>query len=238
MVVSRRRASACCSCSWSPARASSARTARRPPLWQDMQGPWRVPAKNVGTTPAEVRGIKKLDDGRRMPRLVYGLVYKGLSALPGTSPYLRLSCKCWKNERADERTRTADLISLRVITQALQGCAGGCKCHISKGISLLCLAARCTVLLSRWYQSGINRAPVVRGQVVSEVRRCRVASLLHRSADSRTERSTTLLRLPPRTLGLVVGIRCGQPGEDHLGDTSTLADPSVVDDLKEARSQS
>ena len=27
-------------------------------------------------------------------------------------------------------------------------------------------------------------------------------------------------------------------GEDDLGDTSTLADPSVVDDLKEARSQS
>jgi len=27
-------------------------------------------------------------------------------------------------------------------------------------------------------------------------------------------------------------------GEDYLGDTSTLADPSVVDDLKEARSQS
>jgi hypothetical protein len=27
-------------------------------------------------------------------------------------------------------------------------------------------------------------------------------------------------------------------GEDDLGDTSTLADPSIVDDLKEARSQS
>jgi hypothetical protein len=26
-------------------------------------------------------------------------------------------------------------------------------------------------------------------------------------------------------------------GEDDLGDVSTLADPSVVDDLKEARSQ-
>jgi len=158
MVVSRRLASACCSCSWSPARASSARTARRPPLWQDMQGPWRVPAKNVGTTPAEVRGIKKQDDGRRMPRLVYGLVYKGLSALPGASPYLRLSCKCWKNERADERTRTADLISLRVIHQALQGFAEGCKSRIFKGVSFLCLAACCTVLRSRWCQSGVNIA--------------------------------------------------------------------------------
>jgi hypothetical protein len=33
-------------------------------------------------------------------------------------------------------------------------------------------------------------------------------------------------------------MRYSQPGEDYLGDTSTLADPSVVDDLKEARSQS
>jgi hypothetical protein len=110
MVVSRRRASASCSCSWSPARASSARTARHPPLWQDMQGPWRAPAMNVGTTPAEVRGIKKLDDGRRMPRLVYGLVYKGLGAIVRHTRLPRLSCKSGENKRADERTRTADLL--------------------------------------------------------------------------------------------------------------------------------
>jgi hypothetical protein len=36
---------------------------------------------------------------------------------------LRFTCKSAKNKRADERTRTADLISLRVITQALQGVA-------------------------------------------------------------------------------------------------------------------
>jgi hypothetical protein len=58
--------------------------------------------------------------------------------------------------RADERTRTADLISLRVIHQALQRCAGGCKCRISKRVSILWFAACCTVLRSRWYQSGIN----------------------------------------------------------------------------------
>jgi hypothetical protein len=57
---------------------------------------------------------------------------------------------------ADERTRTADLISLRVITQALQGCAGDCKCRISKRLSLLRVAACCTVLRSRWYQIGIR----------------------------------------------------------------------------------
>ena len=34
--------------------------------------------------------------------------------------------------RADERTRTADLTSLRVIGHVLQGCAGDCKCRIFK----------------------------------------------------------------------------------------------------------
>jgi integrase len=43
-----------------------------------------------------------------------------------------------------------------VITQALQGFAHACKSCISKGISLLGVAECCTVLRSRWYQSGIN----------------------------------------------------------------------------------
>src|SRR5215213_9520003 len=60
-------------------------------------------------------------------------------------------------ERADERTRTAYPCSLRVIGHVLQGCAGGCRTRISKPFSLLCLALCCTVLRSRWYQSGINR---------------------------------------------------------------------------------
>jgi hypothetical protein len=32
-----------------------------------------------------------------------------------------------RNRRADERTRTADLLQLRVISQALQGFAQACK---------------------------------------------------------------------------------------------------------------
>ena len=47
--------------------------------------------------------------------------------------------------------------SLRVITQALQGFAQGCKSRISRRLSLLRVAACCTVLRSRWYQSGINK---------------------------------------------------------------------------------
>jgi hypothetical protein len=59
-------------------------------------------------------------------------------------------------KRADERTRTADLISLPVIIHVLQGFAQGCECGISKPVSLLRLALCCTVLRSRWCQSGIR----------------------------------------------------------------------------------
>jgi hypothetical protein len=66
------------------------------------------------------------------------------------------SCEARYFERADERTRTAFLISLRVIIHALQGFAQGCKSRIPKPLSFLCLAVCCTVLRSRWYQSGVN----------------------------------------------------------------------------------
>jgi len=46
--------------------------------------------------------------------------------------------------------------SLRVITQALLGFAEACKPRIFRGVSFLRLAEYCTVLRSRWYQSGIN----------------------------------------------------------------------------------
>ena len=46
--------------------------------------------------------------------------------------------------------------ALRVIGHALQGCAEACKCRIFRGVSFLRLAASCTELRSRWYQSGIN----------------------------------------------------------------------------------
>ena len=39
--------------------------------------------------------------------------------------------------------------SLRVITQALQGVAQGCKCRIDKPVSFLSFARCCTVLRSR-----------------------------------------------------------------------------------------
>ena len=39
----------------------------------------------------------------------------------------------------------------------LQGCARSCKSRISKRVFFPCLAECCTVLRSRWYQSGIIR---------------------------------------------------------------------------------
>jgi len=62
--------------------------------------------------------------------------------------------------RADERTRTAYPCSLRVIGHVLQGVAEACKSRISKPVPFLRFALCCTVLRSRWYQSGINIALV------------------------------------------------------------------------------
>jgi hypothetical protein len=45
--------------------------------------------------------------------------------------------------RADERTRTADLLQLRVIGQPLQGFAESCRSRIFEGVSFLCLTACC-----------------------------------------------------------------------------------------------
>src|SRR5215204_4352632 len=59
-------------------------------------------------------------------------------------------------KRVDERTRTAFLLQLRVISHALLGFARACKSRITKPLSLLRVAACCTVLRSQWYQSGIN----------------------------------------------------------------------------------
>src|SRR5215204_5440117 len=58
-----------------------------------------------------------------------------------------------ETRRAD--LRTADLL----ITSDHSGVAGVCRglqCRISRRLSLLRVAACCTVLRSRWYQSGIR----------------------------------------------------------------------------------
>src|SRR5215213_6456501 len=90
--------------------------------------------------------------------------------LPAKQPFL-------ESRRAD--SNRLPLLQLRVITQALQGCAGSCRTRISKPISLPSLAGRCTVLRSRWYQSGIKR-----------LRIARLRSLCKRDMQSRMRAST------------------------------------------------
>jgi hypothetical protein len=78
------------------------------------------------------------------------------NSVSGASDYSGFSAHLSGFGRADERTRTADLVSLRVINRVLQGFAGGCKTRIPRPVSLLCLALRCSVLRSRWCQSGVG----------------------------------------------------------------------------------
>jgi hypothetical protein len=59
-----------------------------------------------------------------------------------------------ESRRAD--SNRLPLLQLRVISQALQGFAHPCKSPIPKRLSLLGVAACCTELRSRWYQSGIR----------------------------------------------------------------------------------
>jgi hypothetical protein len=80
-------------------------------------------------------------------------LYEFIRESPVRSLYLQIQY----GMRADERTRATFLLQLRVISQWLQGFARTCKSRISKPYSLLCLAECCTVLRSRWYQSGIDR---------------------------------------------------------------------------------
>jgi hypothetical protein len=59
-----------------------------------------------------------------------------------------------ESRRAD--SNRLPLLQLRVITQTLLGVVGACKSRISKGIFFLWFAVCCTVLRSRWSQSGVN----------------------------------------------------------------------------------
>src|SRR5918997_6754705 len=66
--------------------------------------------------------------------------------------------------KPNQESRRADsnrlpLLQLLVVGQALQGFAAACKPRVSKPLFLLWLALGCTVLRSRWCQSGV-KAPV------------------------------------------------------------------------------
>ena len=83
----------------------------------------------------------------------------------------------WTIERADERTRTADLVYLRVIYQALQGCAGGFNSRISMPVFVLCLAFAPVLSLSRRAASKDLAPRPTRRSSPSPVARCRAHSV-------------------------------------------------------------
>ena len=73
---------------------------------------------------------------------------------------------CWFCRQKGEPTSGLEPLtcSLRVIIHLLQGFARTCKTRISKEVSFLRVAARCTVLRSRWCQSGVRSPRITRRQ--------------------------------------------------------------------------
>jgi hypothetical protein len=112
-------------------------------LRQIQLGPSRSP-------PAKGRG----------PGLRGGVAVVGCSTKPRSSSSASFCPLCFtcKTPLFGEPTSGLEPLtcSLRVITQALQGCAGGCRTRIPRPDSLLRVAECCTVLRSRWYQIGIR----------------------------------------------------------------------------------
>jgi hypothetical protein len=79
----------------------------------------------------------------------------GISPPTPTSGTIRFYRFCRQNEEPTSGLEPLTC-SLRVIHHALLGCAVACKSRIPRRLPLLWVAACCTVVRSRWYQSGIN----------------------------------------------------------------------------------
>ena len=108
-----------------------------------------------------------------------------------------------------------------MIGHALQGCAEACKTVISRRLSLIRVAGRCTVLRFQWYQSGINTVLAT----ISDKKCPRVSP-------------TTVVAMsqgPWHRLGRDAGmwylqLDCGPGGADHEhAPTLTKLDGLVVD---------
>jgi hypothetical protein len=82
-------------------------------------------------------------------------------SLPCPARWHRVSIKPIVQSRRADSNRLP-LLQLRVIIHALQGCARGCKCRISRRFSFLQFAECCAVLRSRWCQSGVKREQAVK----------------------------------------------------------------------------
>jgi hypothetical protein len=130
--------------------------------WQRIAGYWGASSKNA--YPPDQRqlhlggcfgqqGAEAQLQGLGVLRLTQRTADKAPDVLVGGLLFLLV---LQVKKRADERIRTAFLISLRVIIPVWQGFARARNLPISKPLSLLRLAQCCTVLRSRWGQSGIK----------------------------------------------------------------------------------
>ena len=139
--------------------ATDSQTLRGSNSWSNFPATISCPAlrrsfSNSGTRRSPVRRPDVNARNRLWRSYCLRTADKALDVWYGRSPLLRL---LQIKRRADERARIAYPCSLRVIGQALQGVAEACKSRILKPISFLRLAQCCTVLRSRWCQSGVNR---------------------------------------------------------------------------------
>jgi hypothetical protein len=117
-------------------------------------------------------GLRSIAHPPYIEDLLLLAVFAGLCALGGVKvvsrepqlttvalPYSEYSAYLSRIERADERTRTADLVSLRVCGQGLLGVAQDCESRICKrffslGCSVLHRIALAVV--SDWYQKVVD----------------------------------------------------------------------------------
>jgi hypothetical protein len=107
-----------------------------------------------------------------------------------------------------------------MIIQVLQGFAQECKSRISKPVSILRVAACCTVLRSRWCQSGVKRSWITHRRFL-----CKPDAAGARGSAESTRRRSDERRLPPSTL----------PRSIHQGGYPCRANICSVDHHARAR---
>jgi hypothetical protein len=117
--------------------------------------------------------------------------------LGGSTPSLSVYAFCSQIDAKREPTRGLESLtcSLRVINRVLQSLAGGCKFRMYKPDSFPRLAPCCTVLRSRWCQSGVNRGIAASRSCSPEPEPLSVHGLQH--SGTMLDHSSTLSLLDP-----------------------------------------
>jgi hypothetical protein len=129
-----------------PTRNACAARPRRLGCWSPLRHLHRASLGTMITIPAAHRKRRSRASWQSAASSTAPRVCRDPALCWGILGAPRSSCKLGEKRRADERTRTADLISLRVCGQWLLGVAEDCKTRISKRLLVLAIAHNCTVL--------------------------------------------------------------------------------------------